>query len=170
MGEPGARLAQARRLSPREVRLLQAARDLVPAMRARAAILDRDGEFPSLDFSALRRIGALTAVIPKRLDGLGLGIDRGRARVLFDLLRIVGRGNLAVGRIFEGHVNAFKLISLFGNEQQIQRAAKDLEAGHLFAIWNAEADNGVRLRDASSTVLTGAKVFCSAAGHVTRAS
>lgn len=169
MGEPGAKLAQARRLSPREARLLQAARDLVPAMRARAAILDRDGEFPSLDFSALRRIGALTAVIPKRLDGLGLGIDRGRARVLFDLLRIVGRGNLAVGRIFEGHVNAFKLISLFGNEQQIQRAAKDLEAGHLFAIWNAEANNGVRLRDASSTVLTGAKVFCSAAGHVTRA-
>ena len=149
--------------------MLQAARDLVSAMRERAVILDRDGGFPSLDFNELRSIGALAAVIPTRLGGLGLGIDRACARGLFDLLRIVGRGNLAIGRIFEGHVNAFKLISLFGTDQQIERVAKDVEAGHLFAIWNAEADNGVRLRDQSSTVLTGAKVFCSAAGHVTRA-
>jgi alkylation response protein AidB-like acyl-CoA dehydrogenase len=80
--------------------------------------------------------------------------------------------DVAISRLDEflkGHVNAFKLISLFGNDQQIERAAKDLEAGQLFAIWNAEAENGVRLSDASSTVLTGAKVFCSAAGHVTRA-
>ena len=64
---------QAERLSLREARLLQAARDMVPAMRARATILDRDGGFPSLDFSELRSIGALAAVIPKRLNGLGLG-------------------------------------------------------------------------------------------------
>ena len=74
-----------------------------------------------------------------------------------------------MGRIFEGHVNAFKLISLFGNEEQIEDAAKDLEAGHLFAIWNAEAANGVRFVEAPEMVLTGAKAFCSAAGYVTRA-
>jgi len=149
--------------------LLHAARDLVPAMRARTEILDRDACFPSLDFDQLRDIGALSAVIPKRLGGLGLGIDRGGAIALFDLLRFLGRGNLAVGRIFEGHVNAFKLISLFGNEVQIERAAEDLKAGHLFAIWNAEAENGVRFRDDLHNVVTGAKVFCSSAGHVTRA-
>ena len=155
--------------SQRKERLLHAARDLVPAMRARTEILDRDACFPSLDFDQLRDIGALSAVIPKRLGGLGLGIDRGGALALFDLLRFLGRGNLAVGRIFEGHVNAFKLISLFGNEVQIERAAEDLTAGHLFAIWNAEAENGVRFRDDLHNVVTGAKAFCSAAGHVTRA-
>jgi alkylation response protein AidB-like acyl-CoA dehydrogenase len=155
--------------SQRKERLLHAARDLVPAMRARTEILDRDACFPSLDFDQLRDLGALSAVIPKRLGGLGLGIDRGGALALFDLLRFLGRGNLAVGRIFEGHVNAFKLISLFGNEVQIERAAQDLKAGHLFAIWNAEAENGVRFRDDLHNVVTGTKVFCSAAGHVTRA-
>lgn len=132
-------------------------------------MLDDSARFPSLDFNELREIGVLSAVIPKRFGGLGLGIDCGGAVALFDLLRFLGRGNLAVGRIFEGHVNAVKLISLFGKEDQIEHAAQDLAAGHLFGIWNAEAANGVRFLEAPATVLTGIKVFCSAAGQVSRA-
>ena len=150
--------------------LLRAVRDLIPAMTARATILDRKAGFPELEFDQLRNCCALSAVIPKRYGGLGLGTDRDGSLALFDLLRLIGRGNLAVGRIFEGHVNALKLICLYGKGPQIDRAVADLEAGHLFAIWNAEAENAVRLdRVSGDRKLTGSKVFCSAAGHITRA-
>jgi alkylation response protein AidB-like acyl-CoA dehydrogenase len=148
-------------------RLLQDARDLVPAMSARAQNLDSEGRFPALDFDLLRNIGALSAFIPKRFGGPGLGIDQASASSLFALLRTIGQGNLAVGRIFEGHANAIKLINTFGSEDQIESASEDMRAGHLFAIWNAEAKDGIRILGGSK--LCGTKTFCSGAGHVTRA-
>jgi alkylation response protein AidB-like acyl-CoA dehydrogenase len=63
--------------SPRITKLLQDARDLVPAMCTRAQILDREGGFPDLEFDSLREIGALSAFIPRRYGGLALGIDPG---------------------------------------------------------------------------------------------
>ena len=149
--------------------LLRKVRDLIPAMRARAVALDRESAFPALEFDQLRSAGALSAVIPRHLKGLGLGVDAASAPALFDLLRLLGRGNLAIGRVFEGHVNAFKLITLYGNEQQIQRAADDVAAGHLFAIWNTETGEGIRLLEGASATLAGSKMFCSGAGYVTRA-
>jgi alkylation response protein AidB-like acyl-CoA dehydrogenase len=136
-------------------------------MSVRAQILDSDGRFPALDFDLLRDIGALSSFVPQRFGGLGLGIDPGGASELFALLRVIGQGNLAVGRIFEGHANAIKLINTFGSEAQIERASADLRAGHLFAIWNAETKDGIRILDDNK--LSGSKTFCSGAGHVTRA-
>lgn len=151
-------------------KLLRDARDLVPAMSDRARAVDREASFPTLDFDLLRKIGALTAPIPLRFGGPGLGIDRGSNLSLLALLRSIGRGNLAVGRIFEGHVNAFKLIATFGSEAQVERASEDLRAGHLFAIWNAETNEKVRIIvNATKLKLQGTKAFCSGAGHVTRA-
>jgi alkylation response protein AidB-like acyl-CoA dehydrogenase len=151
-------------------KLLRDARDLVPAMSIRAQALDREASFPTLDFDLLRNISALSAPIPLRFGGAGLGIDRDSNLSLFALLRSIGRGNLAVGRIFEGHVNAFKLIATFGSEAQVERASEDLRAGHLFAIWNAETKEKVRiLANGPKQKLQGTKAFCSGAGHVTRA-
>jgi alkylation response protein AidB-like acyl-CoA dehydrogenase len=151
-------------------RLLGAVRDLVPAMSARGEGLDREsGGFPTMDLDQLRSAGALSAVVPKRFGGLGLGVDPGDFAPLFKLLRLIGRGSLAVGRIFEGHVNAVKLVCLFGNEAQARRAAKDAKAGHLFGIWNTEAADGVLLLNGRPQRLKGTKIFCSAAGQVTRA-
>jgi hypothetical protein len=155
------------RQSKRIERLLQDTLALVPAMSVRAQILDGEGRFPALDFDLLRDIGALSSFIPKRFGGLGLGIEPGGASSLLTLLRSIGQGNLAVGRIFEGHANALKLISTFGSEAQIEKASEDLRAGHLFAIWNAETKYGIRILDENK--LSGAKTFCSGAGHVTRA-
>ena len=104
---------------------------------------------------------------PQRHGGLGLGIDPGGASALFTLLRSIGQGNLAVGRIFEGHANAIKLINTFGSEAQIEKTSEDVRAGHLFAIWNAETKDGIRILD--NNKLSGAKTFCSGAGYVTRA-
>ncbi len=89
---------------------------------------------------------------------------------LKNLLRSLGYANLSVARLFEGHFNALFLIAKFGSEAQFARALRDAEQGHLFAIWNADAANAVRISKAQREMaLTGAKRFCSGAGFVKRA-
>ena len=149
-------------------RLLQKVRAMVPTMRAHAGELDRGPMFPTAEFDQLRAVGALSAVVPRRLGGLGLGLEADGALALAEVLRLLGCGNLAVGRIFEGHVNALKLIALYGSEGQLETAADDTRKGHLFAIWNTEALDGVRIVSGSPPTLMGRKTFCSAAGYATR--
>jgi alkylation response protein AidB-like acyl-CoA dehydrogenase len=147
--------------------LLDAVRAALPAMRAHAPALDRTATFPADDIDALRQAGALIAPLPQRLGGLGLGTEPRGGPPLCDLLRMIGTGNLAVGRLFEGHVNAIALICRYGTDQQIDAAARDAIDGHLFGIWNAEAPPGVRSADDGT--LSGQKIHCSGAGAVTRA-
>jgi alkylation response protein AidB-like acyl-CoA dehydrogenase len=147
--------------------LLQSVAELLPAMRSRARDLDRAAVFPAADIDALRDCGVLQAPLPVRLGGLGLGTEPDGATGLFDLLRLLGSGNLSVGRIVEGHVNALQLICLYGADTQVARAAADAAQGHLFAIWNTEAPPGVRLA-AGGDSLTGRKDHGSAAGSATR--
>jgi alkylation response protein AidB-like acyl-CoA dehydrogenase len=147
--------------------LLQSVATCVPDMKSRARELDRLKEFPADDIATLRDCGVLLAPMPVRHGGLGLGTERRGAIGLFDLLRLIGNGNLAVGRVMEGHVNALQLICIHGNQDQIARAAADAAQGHLFAIWNTEAPPGVRRGDGGT--LTGRKDHCSAAGFATRA-
>lgn len=143
---------------------------LVPEWQANADVLDRDQRFPAEAFRALRGCGALLAPLPCRFGGLGLGTDPLGARALLALLRHLGRGSLAIGRLYEGHVNALKLIALYGCEDQMARAAEDAAAGHLFALWNTESAEGLRLIDAGSEWrLQGGKICCSGAGYATRA-
>lgn len=147
--------------------LLRSVADLVPQLKARARDLDRATAFPEDDVAALRACGVLTAPLPLRHGGLGLGTEPDGAIGAFELLRLLGSGNLAVGRIIEGHINALQLVCLHGNEAQIARAAADARQGHLFAIWNTEAPPGVRLGE--NGMLTGRKSHGSAAGRATRA-
>ena len=88
-------------------------------MKIRARDLDRRQAFPAEDIAALRECGVLLAPLPLRHGGLGLGTEPDGAVGLFDMLRTIGSGNLAVGRIVEGHVNALQLICLYGDEAQI---------------------------------------------------
>jgi alkylation response protein AidB-like acyl-CoA dehydrogenase len=135
-------------------------------MRENAGKLDRETEFPVAEFDELRAIGALSAVVPGRFGGLALGIGSRGTLDLLQLLRLIGRGNLAVGRVFEGHVNAIALIALYGSEEQLAKASQDAGEGHLFAIWNTEQAEGLRV---VGTCLKGSKIFCSAAEYATRA-
>jgi alkylation response protein AidB-like acyl-CoA dehydrogenase len=116
--------------------------------------------FPAEEFQLLAAAGLLAA------PAGGLTRD---LQALLRVLKEMGRGNLAVGRIYEGHVNALQLIQAFGTGEQIARWSADARAGHLFAVWNTEADDGVSLTALSEGVrLAGAKTFASGAGHVTR--
>lgn len=150
----------------RSQQLLARVTEMIPQMQRNAGRLDRESEFPVAEFDELREIAALSAVAPERFGGLGFGTEAKGTLGLFDLLRLVGRGNLATGRVFEGHVNAIALVALYGSEEQLAEASRDATEGHLFAVWNTEPPEGLRV---VGTNLKGSKVFCSAAGHATRA-
>ena len=152
-------------------------RDVVGAARAvslsaaqRAQAEDRDDGFPADDVADLARLGLLTAPIPSGLGGAGLGEEPG-ARNLVDVLRLVGAGSLALGRLYEGHVNALQLIVRYGDLRQHARLFADVRAGHLFGVWNTEPPVGglVLAEDGGFLRLTGVKTFASGAGFVTRA-
>lgn len=135
-----------------------------------AADRDADRAFPAEEIGWLAEAGLLMAPLPVSLGGDGLG-DAGARHALYRVLTEIGRGSLAVGRVYEGHVNALDLVVTYGTEAQKARAAADARDGHLFGVWNTEADDGVRLdpRPGGGARLSGAKTFCSGAGHVTRA-
>ena len=87
------------------------------------------------------------------------------------VLKQIGRGNLAVGRIYEGHVNALQLIQTFGTTEQIEAYALDArERCKIFGVWNAEASDGVKIipQGNGRYRLEGCKTFCSGGGYVER--
>ena len=150
--------------------LVQIAAEAADRVARTAADRDADRAFPAEAFDVLREAGLMTATLPAHLGGAGLG-EPGSRHALYRVLAEVGRGSLPVGRVYEGHVNALALVMAYGTDAQQERAAHDARAGHLFGVWNTEAEGGVRLdsRPGGGARLSGAKTFCSGAGHVTRA-
>lgn len=147
----------------------EAAARLASQLFTQAAHTDQEGGFPTLEFEWLRAAGLFTAPLPAHLGGTDLG-TLPHTSALLSTLRHIGRGNLAVGRVYEGHVNALQLLQRFGKPTQIGRWAADAHAGHLFGVWNTEAQDGVKLEPlpGGRYRLHGSKTFASGAGHVTR--
>ena len=141
---------------------------LVPMMQSRAAALDDAARFPAEDVEDLRVVALLEAAIPARLGGLGLGTDPARASDTLDLFRLLGRGNLALGRLMEAHVNALRLVFRYGDGALCDRVAGDARAGHLCGLWVTDPPGGTLLRSGDGLV-SGGKQFCSGAGFATRA-
>lgn len=149
---------------------VRTARALAPRLFARAAATDAAATFPAQEFDWLREAGLFAAPLAPALGGAGLGAPAA-TEALLDVLRHVGRGNLAVGRVYEGHVNALLLIQLFGHPEQVKGWAADAAAGQLFGVWNTEDPaQGVRLEalPGGRYRLHGAKTFASGAGYVGR--
>lgn len=154
------------KLDADRARLLTAIEAAVPLLRDEASACDQMPAFPERATGALRSAGALAAPMRQADGGLGLGTEPGGVGGLVAVLGAIGRGSIAVGRLYEGHVNALKLITLYGDAAQRRLAAADAAAGHLFAIWNTEQPPGLRLTEGN--VLDGGKIVCSGAGHITR--
>lgn len=138
---------------------------------AHAAEIDKNGAFPAAEFALIAQAGLLSAPLQREWGGLGLGIDANVTRQLLLLLKHIGRGNLAVGRVYEGHVNALQLVQSFGSKEQIAKYATDARDHHkMFGVWNAEAADGVKIipLDRGRYRLEGSKTFASGSGYVER--
>jgi hypothetical protein len=135
---------------------------LLPHMRENAAQSDATASFPISDIEALRAAGALQ---------LELGEGHSQADRLASLLSIIGSGNLSVGRIFEAHVNAVRLIERYATPAQRQACRKTLDRGELYALWVTDPPSEALrvLPTQDGWRLTGSKMFCSAAGYADRA-
>ena len=135
-----------------------------------AAATDSTEKFPVETLQKIADKNLLSAPLPKRFGGADLGIESDTNSALLQILKHFGRGNLVVGRVYEGHFNALLLIKLFGSNEQIERFAHDANNGRLFGVWNTEANNGVHISPSENGKfrLAGMKTFATGIDFVTR--
>jgi alkylation response protein AidB-like acyl-CoA dehydrogenase len=138
-------------------RVLRRLRAHLPQIQSRALALDRGESFPHEDLGLLGRIGALS-----------LFAEEGASpEHLLEALRLTGRANLSLGRILEGHVNAARLIRLYGDDAQRRVLAHRLQEGRVFGVWNTQPSPGVDMVETDSgKVLRGVKSYATGAGHI----
>lgn len=128
--------------------------DLTTAIARDAAAHDADGSFPTAAFAQLARRGLLEAP----------PVGAEEMRPLLRLLAAVGRGDLSVGRIFEGHVNAVWLVRRFGTPAQVRELAG---AGGTLGVWNTDIpDDPLRIAGGR---FEGRKSFASGIDGLSRA-
>lgn len=128
---------------------------------------DQEGAFPEQAFSELAEAGLLEITLP----GQPLDFNQACTAHLLQLLKRIGSANLAVGRVYEGHINALYLIHLYATPEQ--RAVWYADVTHhnrLFSVWNTQAGDGVSIHmtHLGHYQLEGAKTFCSGAGWIQR--
>ena len=151
--------------------LLERSTEIADYATKNAAKIDRVGAFPCQEFEQIAEADLLSAPLDRRLGGHGLGIEASVTPELLQILKQFGRGNLAIGRIFEGHVNALQLIQTFGTQAQVEAYASDARDRHkIFGVWNAEAADGVKIipLENGRYQLEGCKTFASGSGYVDR--
>jgi alkylation response protein AidB-like acyl-CoA dehydrogenase len=123
-----------------------AVRDVLEEIAANAAALDAQPAFPHAAFRALKEAGALTPP-PTRHEE-------------WRLVRQVSKADGSVGRIFEGHLNAYERLKIDGIDPE----------DHLLGVWGADPAPGEgEPAQVADGKLHGVKVFCSGAGGLDRA-
>ena len=135
-----------------------------------AAETDHAQGFPIRTIQQIADANLLTAPLPEKFGGANLGLEGGTNHALLQILKHFGRGNLVVGRVYEGHFNALLLIKLFGSDEQVERFAEDAKNDKLFGVWNTEAKDGVKIfpHENGKFRFEGAKTFATGTDFVTR--
>ena len=85
-------------------------RDALPGLRSAATAAHAAGPDLGPALRLMAEAGLLRAVLPEGAGGCGLGWRPAATRALCDLLRALGRTDLSLARLFEGHVNAAVLV------------------------------------------------------------
>lgn len=102
------------------------------------------------------------AALGKRLDGVADPQDAAAMLRLLRTLYAVGRDDLPLGRLFEGHVDAMQIVSRYGGAEQRERLR-----GAVLGVWNADLPGDPLRLDGER--LSGAKSFASGAGILSHA-
>jgi len=121
-------------------------------VKSRAPAADRGEISLSADLSDLHQSGILAMLVR---DATCAPLQAAT------MLRRLGRVSLPVGRIVEGHVNALKLIALYGSADQQAQARAQAASGVIFGVWGADGvpRASVEASKSSSVVMSGQKRF-----------
>ncbi|MBQ2260543.1 MAG: acyl-CoA dehydrogenase [Loktanella sp.] len=150
--------------------VVAATRVIVPRIVARAAAADKGDTTLTTDIDDLRSTGLLRAPLALLSGGCGLCWQAGAVADGLDVLRLLGRANLAVARLFEGHVNAVKLVMLYGEASTQNRVAHAVRNGALMGVWGADGAEPLTIHiDGDRVRLEGQKRFASGLGLVSLA-
>lgn len=140
---------------------------LIQRIADHAAGTDQDGTFPEAVFEWLAEAGLLAVTLP----GQPLDNQQANTAKLLQLLKRIGSGNLAVGRVYEGHINALHLIHMYATAEQKRGWYNDVrQHNRLFSVWNTQAGDGVRMHalGGGRYELEGCKTFGSGSGWIQR--
>lgn len=150
--------------------LVTASQFVSAASVSEAAETDSEQSFPEKTLAKLKSSKLLTASIPDEYGGQNLGLKPGTNLALLTILKNIGKGNLVMGRVVEGHINAQILINRFGNKKQKKFFAEDAFKGQLFGVWNTQAADGTTLSKVTKGIyyLNGSKTFATGTDYVTR--
>lgn len=150
--------------------LINAAREVGANSLQEAAVTDDVDLFPEKTLGKISTSNLLTAGVSSEFGGKNLGLIPGTNLALLTILKIIGSGNLVMGRVLEGHLNAQILIHQFGTAAQQAVFAADAFAGKLFGVWNTQAADGTSLfpEGTDAYLLSGSKIFATGTGYVSR--
>ncbi|MGA1809673.1 MULTISPECIES: acyl-CoA dehydrogenase family protein [Sphingobium] len=138
--------------------------DIVDRLAILGARYDAAPNFPCESMSALIESGHHRWFAPQICGGLPFEDEAARCRAMAQALREVGRGDLSIARLYEGHVNALSLFEWYGVPDQFRWLANALDRGAWFGVWATEPSPGVRLTRETVPSLLGEKIFASGAG------
>jgi alkylation response protein AidB-like acyl-CoA dehydrogenase len=126
--------------------------------------------FPAESMKLLRDVGLHRTFAPVPAGGENFASRREQYACMTAILRIIGRADLSIGRLFEGHVNALLLFDWFATSPQLSTLRATLSAGDFYGVWATEPQPGVKLRDGKNEMtLEGAKSFATGAGGLRHA-
>lgn len=142
-----------------------AAKGIADSLAHLGARYDAAPVYPADSIALLVRAGLHQTFAPVASGGQPFGDEAERHRTMLDVLRIIGRADLSVGRLYEGHVNAMLLFGWYGTPKQLQTLERSLGAGAIYGVWATEPPPGVAIAEtASGRVLAGGKSFATGAG------
>jgi len=140
------------------------------ALAALGARYDAAPVFPIESMKLLRNAGLHRSFAPQEAGGEAFPDQHKRYACMLSVLRIIGRGDLSVGRLFEGHVNAMLLFEWFGTAAQHALLLRKLDGGAFYGVWATEPSPGVQLLAGNTCwTLDGSKSFATGAGGLAHA-
>lgn len=140
--------------------VLASAHDVAEACFAAAPGLDQTGIANSAHLQPFIRSGLLSRIVDP-------GGYPGSTVELLYILMIIGSGDLSLGRLYEGHVNALLLVNRFGRSDLQRRVEIAVGRGALLGVWNTDGPDPLKVTPATSGFrLEGVKAFASGAGLV----
>ncbi|MEY2884950.1 MAG: hypothetical protein RL490_2674 [Pseudomonadota bacterium] len=158
-------IARSEGMRPQES--VAAASAIAGRIMALDAVVDADGRYPAPALALLADAGLLVDPLPPNAGGFGIGMLPDTVAAAAALLGIIGGASLALGRLYEGHVNAVRLAAHYGGAAPLATIALAARSGAISGVWNAQRDAGlVATRVRGGWRLDGGKIFCSGAGHI----